>query len=443
MASFNSVEFKCCVCFDDLSESQVLQCPDKHSMCVSCLERSIKVNKIDGSLSCVSPNCKKQYGFSECHDKPFLISIAEKAYGSLESWRKSVTNLQEQLTIKERAEQEVSLVKSLESLEKSIRIAVEESMVTRCPKCGQAFIDFEGCLSLKCSNCSSYFCGLCLKLDKTNQESHQHITDVHEGPEGLNGFFDMHDARNTEGPGRAYKKFENLRIQDRLNGVIGECAEKFSIIFQNVSKIIGNPQVTPTSVKNMFVKKVNFITTGENDELESLCKELQTVKTVNESLKNRLKDATERTERLERRAKDYRDAYGTLRQEYDRVIELFDEPQNKAVPSHVPDPKAAEEVVIEKQEELDLVKAEDQKVVNDLVRNVEPVRGGAIVRKIRWCKKGSHCEFHNKFKLYARLGKGGAQPCWYLHTGDKESTGQINPYDERPYFRRGEGGGLR
>lgn len=434
MASFASTTYDCVVCFCTLEESQILKCKNAHSMCVDCIQRNIKINQIDGALSCVYPKCKEGFEVSECHDKTFLMNIAKLAYESLENWKESATNLQKQLSLKEKVEQDVSLTQSLDVIKDCIRKEVEASMITACPNCSQAFNGFDGCLSLQCLNCLAFFCGLCLKIAPNSQESHRHITSIHEGPEGLNGYFDVPDARYHDGPGKAFKKFERQRIETRVNAILEKCAETFAGIFENVSKTIGTPEATPVSIKNEFVKKVHLITTGENDELDRLRAELESLKTDNTFLTRRLhdsqkhtRDATERVERLERRLKEYKGAYETLRKEYDRVIELFDEPQNKAVPSRDPDPKAAEVVVVKKAEVRDA--------------DPEPARVNTIVRKARWCNKGDRCGYHINFKHNTRLGKGGARPCWYLHTGDDEAMARVNPYDERVNYQRGEGGG--
>jgi len=51
--------------------------------------------------------------------------------------------------------------------------AVREDVLTlKCPRCGQAFVDFEGCFALKCSRCAAAFCGWCLEDCGTNAHPH-------------------------------------------------------------------------------------------------------------------------------------------------------------------------------------------------------------------------------------------------------------------------------
>ena len=55
------------------------------------------------------------------------------------------------------------------------RYLVEQIATLRCPACSVAFVDFDGCLALKCGNqrCGRAFCGLCL-VD-CGDDAHAHV----------------------------------------------------------------------------------------------------------------------------------------------------------------------------------------------------------------------------------------------------------------------------
>lgn len=62
------------------------------------------------------------------------------------------------------------------NISKSILFEIKNNILTNvlsCPNCNQPFIDFSGCLALECAGCDQHFCGLCLKLCKTTQDSHR------------------------------------------------------------------------------------------------------------------------------------------------------------------------------------------------------------------------------------------------------------------------------
>ena len=51
---------------------------------------------------------------------------------------------------------------------------INENILTcRCPRCGQAFIDFEGCFALHCSRCPCGFCGWC--FTDCGNDAHAHL----------------------------------------------------------------------------------------------------------------------------------------------------------------------------------------------------------------------------------------------------------------------------
>jgi hypothetical protein len=50
---------------------------------------------------------------------------------------------------------------------------VDEILTLRCPRCSQAFLDFEGCFALRCSSCPCGFCGWCLQ--DCGVDAHAHV----------------------------------------------------------------------------------------------------------------------------------------------------------------------------------------------------------------------------------------------------------------------------
>ena len=40
---------------------------------------------------------------------------------------------------------------------------IEEILTLCCPTCHAAFFDFDNCFAIKCGNCSTHFCGWCLR----------------------------------------------------------------------------------------------------------------------------------------------------------------------------------------------------------------------------------------------------------------------------------------
>jgi hypothetical protein len=67
---------------------------------------------------------------------------------------------------------------------------VEEILTLRCPRCAQAFVDFEGCFALACSKCPCKFCGWCLAdAGTSSDDAHRHVRNCKTKPPGADAYF--------------------------------------------------------------------------------------------------------------------------------------------------------------------------------------------------------------------------------------------------------------
>jgi len=53
--------------------------------------------------------------------------------------------------------------------------ARNEALNLKCPHCATVYVDFEGCMALKCSTCSGDFCGYCHTKTKSSSGAHEHV----------------------------------------------------------------------------------------------------------------------------------------------------------------------------------------------------------------------------------------------------------------------------
>ena len=60
---------------------------------------------------------------------------------------------------------------------------IEAILTLCCPRCKQAFLDFDGCFALSCSRCSAGFCAYCLA--DCGRDAHQHVGTCPEGQASL------------------------------------------------------------------------------------------------------------------------------------------------------------------------------------------------------------------------------------------------------------------
>lgn len=72
---------------------------------------------------------------------------------------------------------------------------VDDILTLRCPRCRQAFLDFDGCFSLRCSVCPCSFCGWCLKDCGT--DAHPHVAECPSKPRGADLYFGTKEQFNV------------------------------------------------------------------------------------------------------------------------------------------------------------------------------------------------------------------------------------------------------
>jgi hypothetical protein len=114
-------------------------------------------------------------GFSQ---RFILGQLPDDAFGEYE--RKRDAQKERELVIRLKEEIEERVRREMETNngdEKHRQHIIENFLTLRCPskKCRAAYFEFEGCLSVKCGNCRTYFCAVCHKDCKTSEEGHRHV----------------------------------------------------------------------------------------------------------------------------------------------------------------------------------------------------------------------------------------------------------------------------
>ena len=86
-----------------------------------------------------------------------------------------------------------SLTFSPSQVQRKVRAArrhVEEEILTsKCPRCSRAFIDFEGCCALSCSNCPCNFCAYCGEDCGGSEAAHRHVVGCPAKPDGADPLY--------------------------------------------------------------------------------------------------------------------------------------------------------------------------------------------------------------------------------------------------------------
>ena len=193
-------QLTCLVCFDDYPALKGIECnagggeaggsaahakAEKHFLCDECLAghvsaaidaESIDIFRRKGGVCCVDPGCEAP---------PFTDAALAKALP--EEVFAKYTTAKEKI-----AEQRINaeLEKGFEARLKNEREKAgggqrqivkdhicEKILTLACPRCGQAFVDFNGCMALTCSRagCGCGFCALC--QEDCGNDAHKHIGD--------------------------------------------------------------------------------------------------------------------------------------------------------------------------------------------------------------------------------------------------------------------------
>jgi len=95
---------------------------------------------------------------------------------------------------------------------------VDEILTLRCPRCKQAFLDFDGCFALKCNVCSCGFCGWCLK--DCGNDAHSHVLTCQSKVVGAESYFGTKEqflaAQNKKRREQVIEFLEQLSTEDQL-----------------------------------------------------------------------------------------------------------------------------------------------------------------------------------------------------------------------------------
>jgi hypothetical protein len=96
--------------------------------------------------------------------------------------------------VKALVEAELAQLRAMDEYQREVRSSkreVEELLTLKCPGCGTAFVDFQGCCALACSGpqCNVHFCAWCLTNCGDSASCHRHVASCPERPAGVNSFY--------------------------------------------------------------------------------------------------------------------------------------------------------------------------------------------------------------------------------------------------------------
>jgi len=173
----------CIVCLEDDHRDGIL-CADKHFVCRACLdplvgahvEKPLAERKVDhGHIRCPEPGCPR------CLEPQAIAGEVSKA--CFDTFLRGLSEVTEKMARDKLLEEqeEERLRQQGDVLGQYRRHLVDNILTLACPRCHQAFVDFDNCLSLSCSGCRASFCGYCL-VD-CGKDAHAHVAVCPEGLE--------------------------------------------------------------------------------------------------------------------------------------------------------------------------------------------------------------------------------------------------------------------
>lgn len=201
----------CMICFDEILPIKGWRCPHSHTLCRECFNNHVQEAMKPGSLQrtvdgegnvlCPQDNCGVKYEPLSLLNQEHDASQEElrRIFDNLQELRmtarsqKDTTEALEQQKLQLQAEfQHIQNIKDLDERKaETLRMEIIEEILTlRCPvkNCRAAFLDFDGCFALTCSNtnCRIHFCAWCIHFH-SNADIHNHVAHCPEAE--ADGYF--------------------------------------------------------------------------------------------------------------------------------------------------------------------------------------------------------------------------------------------------------------
>ena len=208
-----AVRRTCAICLDHHAPRRGWLCSESHYLCHGCFYALVQNAELpdalagatddDGNLKCPHPGCDIKFEARllalQPHDAS-EIHVVDKLFAGIERL-KLTAHERRVLPValraeRERMQAEFDRIQQIADLDlrkaETIRLEVINEILTlRCPKkdCHMAFVEFEGCFALTCSNaaCGAGFCAWCLA--DCGRDAHAHVAACPAAPLGMDGYF--------------------------------------------------------------------------------------------------------------------------------------------------------------------------------------------------------------------------------------------------------------
>jgi hypothetical protein len=212
-----SLETECDICGDELFKDTGLRCDQNCSFCSDCLQQCIQSMEnlqmtTEGYINCPGHKCLSKLSYGKLD-----LILSQDGRKALNDKFKAVN---EQQLIPE-LEKSIKQQSSQPAVDMHIKNIIDNCITLKCPRCQQAFIDFDGCFALTCSNktCNCAFCAYC--LEDCGRDAHRHVANC-----------ELNRSKNVFNTQQVFKEVQKKRQKELINNYLKmlPVAEKKHII---------------------------------------------------------------------------------------------------------------------------------------------------------------------------------------------------------------------
>ncbi|KAL6063842.1 IBR domain-containing protein [Balamuthia mandrillaris] len=228
----------CVVCMDEKWLDEGLQClpppssspllqagqgEEPHFVCGGCLNGwavslldmpAAVLAKMKRELPCLVSGCAAQPFPME----QLMAHVEDEGRKALLEVRSRATEFMSEQAFQQRLAQERELWEKQSTAQRHRRCMVEDILTLQCPRCHQAFVDFDGCFALTCSRCNAAFCAWCLQ--DCGKNAHRHVRGCAHNLAGGNVFGSFEQFEEGQ------RRRRERKVREYLNGLEREEREQ-------------------------------------------------------------------------------------------------------------------------------------------------------------------------------------------------------------------------
>ena len=187
---------ECAIMMEFYWRDEGVECANGHFISTDALENYVRslsedgVAKHNGNVQCPTFDCDRVF---DAHT--LAQHLTPQIFDEFMRMRRSKIEEQLQKQADERVRREVEKALREKSVDDHVKEIIETVLTLRCPRCGQAFVDFTNCFALTCSRDHCKFCAYCL-VD-CGRDAHAHVVSCKLNPHGRRGLFGSMDDFNS------------------------------------------------------------------------------------------------------------------------------------------------------------------------------------------------------------------------------------------------------